>query len=793
MPVTKYFSKHFNKVTTDSAFQKTIISFVVFFLIFTTINIHAQTVVPIASIRNNDSNGVCIDTGKTFTVAGIVTSSNQMGTSGPGTIQDATGGVAVYGSNFAGKVKIGDSVSVTAVLTNYSGLAELSNLSSSSVSILSSNHSVEPEVITINDIINQQWNGFESYESKLIRINNVTISSSGNFSGNKNYDISDDTGTLAAGLRIDIDVTSIVGNAIPSGKVDIIGVLGQYKTKAPFNSGYQLMPRFIDDIVTNGEPLILSPVFASGITTTSFTVYFNTVRNGNTIIKYGLTSSLETDSIVVNDDTTYHKINLTGLKPSTVYYYKVYSLNANGVSQSDVQQVSTASDNPSVGTINIYFNYPVDTTLAYPGNAARGSVLFNTKLVNRINQAVYSIDMAVYSFYQRPDVVNALIAAKARGVKIRVVYDSRTTQPDMQSLIDDGILISKRPASLNGIMHNKFFIFDARDTVQANDWLWTGSWNVTNTEASWQNNVVEINDPTITKAYQAEFEEMWGSTTDTPNVSAAKFGPQKSDNTSHSFNIGGKSVMVYFSPSDGTNSHIIDALNSANHDIYLAQLVITRDDIGTAMYNRYNAGVKDIRGVVNDINVTGSEYQYLSTFADMHQNTISTLHDKYGIVDALTASSDPVVITGSHNWSSAAENDNDENTLIIHDSLIANQYIQDFKKRYNDAGGTGVFQIATGINDRGANNFSYVLCQNYPNPFNPVTAISYQLPAFSHVTIKLYDLLGREVATLVDENRNAGRYSVQLSADNYHLSSGVYFYQLKSGGYIQTKKMILMK
>lgn len=84
------------------------------------------------------------------------------------------------------------------------------------------------------------------------------------------------------------------------------------------------------------------------------------------------------------------------------------------------------------------------------------------------------------------DVADAIILAKNRGVKIRVVYDSRDTQNSMQSLINAGILISKRPASLDGIMHNKFFIIDARDTIASNNWLWTGSWNVTSTELNWK-------------------------------------------------------------------------------------------------------------------------------------------------------------------------------------------------------------------------------------------------------------------------------------------------------------------
>ena len=86
---------------------------------------------------------------------------------------------------------------------------------------------------------------------------------------------------------------------------------------------------------------------------------------------------------------------------------------------------------------------------------------------------------------------------------------------------------------------------------------------------------------------------------------------------------------------------------------------------------------------------------------------------------------------------------------------------------------------------------TFILEQNYPNPFNPSTRISYQLPVSGNVTLKVYDLLGREVATLVNEEKPAGSYEVSFDASQ--LSSGVYLYRLSSGSFIETKKMILMK
>ncbi|MDP1676776.1 MAG: cellulase family glycosylhydrolase [Bacteroidota bacterium] len=85
----------------------------------------------------------------------------------------------------------------------------------------------------------------------------------------------------------------------------------------------------------------------------------------------------------------------------------------------------------------------------------------------------------------------------------------------------------------------------------------------------------------------------------------------------------------------------------------------------------------------------------------------------------------------------------------------------------------------------------FALAQNYPNPFNPTTVISYQLSVDSYTTLKVYDLLGKEIATLVNEQKNAGTYSVQVNGE--YLPSGMYFYTLQAGSFTSTKKLMLLK
>ncbi len=85
----------------------------------------------------------------------------------------------------------------------------------------------------------------------------------------------------------------------------------------------------------------------------------------------------------------------------------------------------------------------------------------------------------------------------------------------------------------------------------------------------------------------------------------------------------------------------------------------------------------------------------------------------------------------------------------------------------------------------------FILSQNYPNPFNPTTKIKYSILQPSNVSIKVYNALGKEVETLVDEYKSAGTYEISFDAKN--LSSGVYFYRIVSAAFSETNKMMLLK
>lgn len=169
----------------------------------------------------------------------------------------------------------------------------------------------------------------------------------------------------------------------------------------------------------------------------------------------------------------------------------------------------------------------------------------------------------------------------------------------------------------------------------------------------------------------------------------------------------------------------------------------------------------------------------------------------YNALDSLISYADSLKQTGYTNtsWSSfssalvSAKNAKNQNYLATVSVADALGQAKDTLKSAID----GLVKIvAAGVDAVNGNNpKAYVLGQNYPNPFNPTTEITYQIPAAGYVSLKVYDMLGREVALLINENKNAGYYNITLNAGN--LPSGVYFYKMSSGNYSSVKKFVLMK
>jgi len=431
------------------------------------------------------------------------------------------------------------------------------------------------------------------------------------------------------------------------------------------------------------------------ITDNSLQFTFQNYDRQNVILEYGLTHSLELGTVT--------GLTINNLEDATFYYAKAKTIDVTPYQETPTKLFATASK--SSGKITVYFNQTVNNNASSLADAIH-IPSFEDTLVAYIDRAQTSLDVCNYNTGSLA-IVNAVNAAQSRGVDLRyIAADNTGTNNGELANLAVSIPMIQRPAD-GEVMHNKFMIIDVANTSRAT--IITGSTNHTNNSMhNDYNNLVIVQDQTLALAYKTEFEEMWGSATSMPNLATSKFGDEKTDNTPHNFNIGGTTVELYFSPSDGTTAKIEAALQSANTDLQFATLTYINNDLGDVVINRHQAGV-DAKGIIENIFYFGSEYSGLkSAGVDVHSHfgTSHVFHHKYGIVDANNITSDPLVITGSHNWTNSAEDDFDENTLIIHDATIANMFYEEFMTRYTEVTGIPVVgvQVATKLLLQGSYN-----------------------------------------------------------------------------------------
>ncbi|MBC7774077.1 MAG: phospholipase, partial [Phycisphaerae bacterium] len=299
--------------------------------------------------------------------------------------------------------------------------------------------------------------------------------------------------------------------------------------------------------------------------------------------------------------------------------------------------------------------------------------------IARIDAAQQTLDVAMYN-NSRDVIINAIKAAQARGVRVRYVAALDASNTALDPAPPFPVLYGNSTA----IMHNKFMVIDADITDKA--WVMGGSLNWTNQNmVSDFNNTLFIQDQSLARTYRIEFEEMWGGDGLQPDPLLSRFGAAKRDDTPHQFIIGGHPVESYFSPSDQTSSHIETVLRSAQSEALFGAFSFTKNELGDALVDVHNANIS-VRGIMENINDVGAEFTRLLSYGvDVRHHYLSgDFHHKYGVVDAYDWTSDPTVVTGSHNWSVAAETVNDENTLVLHDPALASLFKAEFEKRWGE-------------------------------------------------------------------------------------------------------------
>lgn len=419
------------------------------------------------------------------------------------------------------------------------------------------------------------------------------------------------------------------------------------------------------------------------------------------------------EKMIKVDSTKQFTYILTAVKPAEFITFQYSMLDDE---YKEFKSATLAAPSASTGIMNVYFNHKVSTSVSQYQPAQNLGSALDDKLVEYINASQNTLDIAIYNSYSPSSttgIAGAINNAYNRGVQVRVIYDGSTGSQMISNLNPSIPRLASPDNSSYGIMHNKFVVFDADSSDPNLPWVWSGStnWTAVQIDGPDKNNAIAIQDQALAQAYKIEFEEMWGSSGLNPDYTLSRFGPYKTNNTPHIFNVGGKVVKNYFSPSDGVTSQIINVINSADSDIEIATMLITRDDIRDALINKYNAGLNVVQGVFDTQNPSGNDIPGLKSAIGANKivqyGGAGIMHHKFMLIDNFNAASDPIVLTGSHNWSTSAETRNDENTLIIHDKTIADQYYQAFHYLYLEAGGT----LASA--DLSTNTKKVIL---YPNP-----------------------------------------------------------------------------
>lgn len=696
------------------------------------------------------------DIDEEVTITGIVTSGEEFGS--VRYLQDATAGIAIYpGTNWDGfdEPMVGDEIVVTGIITEFSGLLEVGPDLSEVTIVSTLNDLPEPQIIDADAMS-------EGDEGEIVQVENCFFAEAGtSFGSNSTHSF------VANGLSGVLYIRSsnpLVGTTIPFGDITITGIVSQYTNSG--TGGYQLLPRGEADLFQTSALNLSSPVSQVNVTTTSFDLEWSTDAPGNSMISWGSSADNLDNDAEVAESVTAHTLELTGLEPATVYWCQVSSTDGDNTALSAVVPFITRSN--SSGEMKAYFTGSVDTSVATDEDAVTLVSTTNDTLASYIMQAENTLDMAIYNLNDTT-IEAAINQAYDNGVQIRYIAQGTNANIGIDSF-NSGIPVIYREDDLGSGMHNKFLIIDADDADKAI--VITGSTNLTQGNLTSDfNNMIIFQEQSIARGFEVEFEEMWGSDGAMFDEDNAKFGADKSNNTPKQYYAGESLVEVYFSPSDNTTGAIISAIETTQYEMDFCLLAFTRDDIGEAVIAVQDGFSSFARGIIEQVGTQGSEYEILldaGVDVQSHQGVTGDLHHKYGIVDPNNDDSDPTVITGSHNWSSSAENFNDENTVFVHDARIANLYFQEFTARF---GGFVAVEEEEAIS-----------MEVYPNPANDYTFVV--LDNTSQWAVQLIDAQGRLIS---QESNMQGKLRIDLS----HLPIGFYSIIATSTDKQITQKLIV--
>lgn len=301
------------------------------------------------------------------------------------------------------------------------------------------------------------------------------------------------------------------------------------------------------------------------------------------------------------------------------------------------------------------------------------------QLLAAIAGAQRSIDFAIYGIRNQPEVMNALVTAQARGVRVRGVVDgedkdcSRFGYPDTPQLrarLTEAAVKCDLGPGFSSIMHHKFFVFDGAR-------VWTGSTNISDTELGGEYNTdvaVIFNAPALAQVYTAELDEMF---------TAGRFHRRKLDDTPHQLTLpDGTPVDVFFSPSDRPRERaVLPLIQQTKSTLDIAMFFFTDDSIAEALLDAKRRGVQvrmvlDAGGAANAYSKHGK--LCAAGIPVKVENWGGKSHSKWAVSDSAR------VLFGSMNWTGAGDAGNDENTLVVGNTGLAQAFGAEFVRQWAD-------------------------------------------------------------------------------------------------------------
>lgn len=314
--------------------------------------------------------------------------------------------------------------------------------------------------------------------------------------------------------------------------------------------------------------------------------------------------------------------------------------------------------------VRVYFNFP-------PPQNGSSETNVDLAFINLINSATGTAWCALYQL-NRQSVVDSLCNAKTnRSVDVRLTTDtdyfSDANYTNFYAQLQSAGITVKGDAR-SSLHHDKFAVIDGR-------YVWSGSWNATDsgTTDDVQNGLI-IDSTSLAQAYGREFGQFWSN----------KFGAAKTKGGTNDHTVAGATIKVFFSPKDGCVSNVVNVAKSATTNNYFEIYTFTTNAISNAIITNKNNGLQ-VQGYMDNLSGGSSSSMYkplTNAFVDVLKDNYSgLLHHKVMIVDA-GVTNNAQVVTGSFNWTSAAEKENDENLLIIFSYDLGNIFYQEFLTNY---------------------------------------------------------------------------------------------------------------